>query len=90
MGRPKKKLPALLLKFVPIEIEDADIKSTILQQNNLRDLSDSVFQKKFTKRSFEDARHVVIEVSPCLRRKLLTIHKLQWSMCDVVDFITVT
>jgi len=32
MGRPKKKLPALLLKFVPIEIEDADIKSTILQQ----------------------------------------------------------
>jgi hypothetical protein len=92
VGRPKKKLPTLLLKFVPIEIEDADIKSTILQQNNLLHLSDSVLQKKFTKRSFEDARHVVIEVSPCLRRELLTIHKLklQWSMCEVEDFITVT
>ena len=77
VGRPKKKLPTLLHKFVPIEIDDADIKSTILQQNNLLHLSDSVLQKKFTKRSFEDARHVVIEVSPCLRRELLTIHKLK-------------
>jgi len=92
VGRPKKKLPTLLLKFVPIEMEDAEIKSTILQQNNLLHLSDSVLQKKFTKRSFDDARHVVIEVSPCLRRELLTIHKLklQWSMCEVEDFITVT
>lgn len=92
VGRPKKKLPALLLKFVPNEIEDADIKSTIIQQNNLHHLNESVLQKKFTERSFEDARHVVIEVSPCLRRELLTIHKLklQCSMCEVVDFITVT
>jgi hypothetical protein len=92
VGRPKKKFPTLLLKFVPNEIEDADIKSTILQQNNLHHLNDSVLQKKFTKRSFEDARHVVIEVSPGLRRELLTIHKLklQWSMCEVVDFITIT
>jgi hypothetical protein len=92
VGRPKKKLPTLLLKFVPIEIEDAEIKSTILQQNNLLHPSDSVLQKKFTKRSFDDARHVVIEVSPCLRRELLTIHKLklQWSMCEVENFLTVT
>jgi len=91
VGRPKKKLPTLLLKFVPIETEDADIKSTILQQNNLLHLSHSVLQKKFTKRSFEDARHVVIEVSPCVRRELLTLYKLklQWSMCEVVAFITV-
>jgi hypothetical protein len=92
VGRPKKKLPTLLLKFVPIEIEDAEIKSTILQQNNLLHLSDSVLQKKSTKRSFDDARHVVIEVSPCPRRELLAIHKLKlpWSMCEVEDFITVT
>ena len=52
----------------------------------------TLFQKKFTKRSFEDARHVVVEISLCVRRELLTIHKLklQWSMCEVVDFITVT
>ena len=92
MGRPKKKLPTLLLKFVPIEIEDADIKSTIIQQNNLLHLSHSIPQKKFSKRSFEEARHVVIEVSPCLGKELLTIHKLklQCSMCEVVAFITVT
>ena len=82
VGRPKKQLPTLLLKFVPIEIEEADIKSTILQQNNILHLRDSVLQKNFTKRSFEDARHVVIEISLCVRRQLLTIHelKLQWSM----------
>ena len=92
VGRPKKKLPTLLLKFVPNEVEDADIKSTILQQNNLAHLENIILQKKFTKRTFEDSRHVVIEVSPNLRRALLAIHKLklQWSMCDVVDFISVT
>jgi hypothetical protein len=47
--------------FVPKEIEAADIKSTIIQQNNLHHLNDSVLQKKFTKRSLEDARHVVNE-----------------------------
>ena len=50
VGRPKKKLPTLLLKFVPKEVEDADIKSTILQQNNLTHLEDGILQKKFTKK----------------------------------------
>lgn len=39
VGRPKKKLPTLL-SFVPKEIEDDDIKNTILQQNNLTHLED--------------------------------------------------
>jgi len=42
VGRPKKKLPTLLLPFVPKEVEDADIKHTILHQNNLIHLEDSI------------------------------------------------
>jgi len=76
---------------VPKEVEDVDIKNTILQQNNLTHLEDSILQKKFTKRTFEDSRHVVIEVSPNLRRQLLALHKLklQWCMCEVEDFISI-
>jgi hypothetical protein len=42
VGRPKNKLPTLLLSFVPKEVEDADIKHTILQQNNLIHMEDSI------------------------------------------------
>jgi hypothetical protein len=92
VGRPKKKLPTLLIKYVPKGVEDADIKNTILQQNHLTHLEDGILQKKFTKRTFEDSRHVVIEVSPNLRREILGLHKikLQWSMCKVEDFISIT
>jgi len=92
VGRPKKKLPSLLLSFVPKDVEDAIIKNTILQQNNLIHLEDSILHTKFTKRSFEDSRHVVIEVSPNLRRELLALKKikLQWSTCRVEEFVAVT
>ena len=92
VGRPKKKLPNLLLTFVPEEVEDADIKNTILQQNNLTHLEDPVLHKQFTKRTFEDSKHVVIEVSPKLRRELLALQKMkpQWCMCKVEDFVSVT
>jgi hypothetical protein len=92
VGRPKKKLPTLLLKFVPKEEEDADIKSTILQQSNLTHLEDTILQKKCIKRTSEDSRHIVIKVSPNTRRELLALHKvkLQWCMCKVEDFISIT
>jgi hypothetical protein len=91
VGRPKKKLPTLLLSFVPKEIED-DIKNTILLQNNLAHLADPILCTKFTKRTFEDSGHVVVEVSPHLRRELLNLQKikLQWCMCRVEDFVSVT
>jgi hypothetical protein len=90
--RPKRKLPALLVKFVPKEIEDEAIKDTILQQNNLSHIEDPVLNIKFTKRTFEDSRHVVIEVSPNIRRELVTLQKikLRWNMCKVEDFVVVT
>jgi hypothetical protein len=40
--RPKRKLPTLILKFVPKEVADAAIKDTVLQQNNLAHLEDSL------------------------------------------------
>ena len=90
--RPKRKLPTLILKFVPKEVADAAIKDTVLQQNNLAHLEDSLFNIKFTKSTFKDSRHVVIEVSSNLRRELEALQKikLHWTVCKVEDFIVVT
>jgi len=90
--RPKRKLPTLLLMFVPKDVEDAAIKDTILQQNNLTHIEDPVLNIKFTKRTFEDSRNVVIEVSPNLRRESVALQKIKlyWSMCKVEDFVVVT
>jgi len=92
VGIPRKKLPTLLLMFVPKEVVDDNIKNTILQQNNLTHLEDSTLHIKFTKRTFEDSRHVVLEVSPNMWRELLALHKhkIQWSMCKVEDFVSIT
>ena len=90
--RPKKKLTTLLLMFMPKEVEDGAIKDTILQQNNLAHLEDSILNIKFTKSTFEDSRHVVTEVSPNLRRELVALReiKLYWNLSTVEDFIVVT
>jgi hypothetical protein len=39
VGRPKRKLPTLLLIFVLKEVEDVDVKNIIHQQNNLNTYS---------------------------------------------------
>jgi hypothetical protein len=89
---PKRKLPILLLRFVPKEVEDAAIKGAILQQNNLAHLEDPILNIKFTESKFEDSRHVVIEVSPNLRRELVALRKIKllWNLCKVEDFIVIT
>jgi hypothetical protein len=90
--RPKSKVPTLLLMFVPKDVEDAEIKDTILHQNSLSHIEDPVLNIKLTKRTFEDSRHVVIEVSPNLRRELVALRKIKihWNMCRVEDFVVVT
>jgi hypothetical protein len=90
--RPKRKLPTLLLNYVPNEVDDEEIKDTIIHQNNLSHVADPILKVKFTKRSFNDARHVVVEVSPNLRRELIILAKIKvrWSMCRMEDFVAVT
>jgi len=89
---PKRRFPTLLFMFVPKELEDDEIKDTILHQNNVSHIEDPVLNIKFTKRMFVDSRHVVIEVSPNLRRELVALRKikLHWNMCKVEDFVVVT
>ena len=89
---PKGKLPTLLLMYVPKDMGDDKIKDTILHQNNLSHIEDPVLNIKFTKRTFEDSRHVVIEVSPNLRRELVALRKvkLHWNLCKVKDFVAIT
>ena len=53
---------------------------------------ETILNIKFTKRSFNEARHVVVEVSPNLRRELIILAKIKirWTMCSVEDFVAVT
>jgi len=90
--RAKRKLPTLLLMFVLKNVEDTAIKDTVLQQNNLSHVEDPVLNIKFTKRLFEESRHVVIEVSPNLRKELVALRKIKLycSMCKVQNFVVVT
>jgi len=90
--RPKRNLPTLLLTCVPEDVEDDVIKDTIPHQNNLSRTEDPELNKKFTKWTFEDSRHVVVEVSPNLRRELVALRKIKrhWNMCKVEDFVVVT
>jgi hypothetical protein len=94
VGRPKRKLPTLILKYsyVPNDVDNEEIKNTIIHQNNLSHLVGPTLNVKFTKRSFNEARHVVIEVSPKLMRELLILEKIKnwWSMCSDEDFVAVT
>jgi len=89
---PKRKLPTLLLMHVPRDVENEEIRDTVIHQNNLSPLEDPVLKVKSTKRTFDDSRHVVIEVSPKLRRKLVALRKikLHWSMCKVEVLVAVT
>lgn len=92
MERPKRKLPNLLIRFVPKEVVDTAIKDTILQQNNLAHLESTTLNIKFTRSTYDDSRHVVIEVSPNLRRELVALRKIKihWNVCKVEDFVMVT
>jgi hypothetical protein len=89
---PKRKLSTLLLMYVSKDVDDDVIKETILHQNNLSHIEDPVLNIKFTKRTFEDSRHIVVEVSPNLRKELVALRKikLHWNMCKVEDFVIVT
>jgi hypothetical protein len=77
---------------VPTEVKDAEIKDTILHQNNLSHVEDPVVNIKFTKKILKDSRHVVIEVGTDMRRELIALRKIKlyWSMCGVEDFIVIT
>jgi hypothetical protein len=77
---------------VPKDVGDDKIKDTILHQNNLSHIEGPVLNIKFTKRTFEDSRHVVIEVSQNLRRELVALRKvkLHWNLCKAKDFVAIT
>ena len=92
LEQPKKNLPTLLLKYVPLSVADEAFKDTILHQNNLTHLAVPVLNVKFRKKSFHDSRHVVIEVSPEVRREMIALNKLKmhWSICTFEDFIIIS
>ncbi|PSN32677.1 hypothetical protein C0J52_21741 [Blattella germanica] len=88
---PKKYLPTSLLVYVLKSIEDSEIKDIILLQNNLSHIEEPVLNVKFTKKIFKDSRHIVIEVSPNLRKAMVPMQKIKMrSKCKIENFIVVT
>jgi hypothetical protein len=73
-------------------VDNEEIRDIISHQNNLAHVVDPIINFKFTKRFFNDARPVVIEVSPNLRREIILLGKIKirWSMCRVEDFVVIT
>ncbi|PSN44033.1 hypothetical protein C0J52_16967 [Blattella germanica] len=61
--KPKRKLPTMLIKYVPKDVTDAELKNTLLHQNNLSHLEEREMNIKFTKKTFDDSRsrQLVIE-----------------------------
>ena len=45
---------------VPKDVENEEIRDTILHQNNLSHVEVPVLNIKFTKRTFEESRHVIV------------------------------
>jgi hypothetical protein len=72
-------------------VKNEEIKDTILHQNNLSHVEDPIPNIRFIKSTFEDGRHVAIEVSPNLRRELVALRKIKihWNMYKVEDVVVV-
>ncbi|XP_035219877.1 uncharacterized protein LOC118192959 [Stegodyphus dumicola] len=91
---PKKRNPVLLVKNVPNEIPNEDLLKVIFEQNPEVVESDenrSICSVRFTLKTFQFTRHVVIETHPMVRKRILNQARLKinWSICETDDFIII-
>ena len=93
--KQKKKRPLVILYNVPSEIKTEELTTDIYQQNFEGEMDEDTFQESFNpkfKTGPRDKAHVhhVIEVSPEMRKSILTKHKLylRFSAISVKDFLT--
>ncbi|GFS59445.1 hypothetical protein TNIN_446151 [Trichonephila inaurata madagascariensis] len=92
LGFPKRRNPAIIVKNVPNEVNNEDLKVFSEQNPEIVD-DESIRQCKvrFTLKTFQHTRHVVIETHPTDRKSILrqTRLKIIWSVCDVDDFLII-
>ncbi|GFX80693.1 uncharacterized protein TNCV_499601 [Trichonephila clavipes] len=91
---PKKRNPAIIIKNVPNEVKNEDLLKVITEQNPEIVVDDESIRQcrvRFTLKTFQHTRHVVIETHPTVRKSILrqTRLKIIWSACDVDDFLII-
>ncbi|GFW15813.1 gag-like protein [Trichonephila clavipes] len=89
---PKRRNPAIIVKNVPNKVNNEDLLKVITEQNPEIVVDDESIRQcrvRFTLKTFQHTRHVVIETHPTVRKSLLrqTRLKIIWSACDVDDFL---
>ncbi|GFS52362.1 uncharacterized protein TNCV_4850741 [Trichonephila clavipes] len=89
---PKRRNPAIIVKNVPNEVKNEDLLKVITEQNPEIVVDDESIRQcrvRFTLKTFQHTRHVVIETHPTVRKSILrqTRLKIIWSACDVDDFL---
>ncbi|GFW29087.1 uncharacterized protein TNCV_2356451 [Trichonephila clavipes] len=89
---PKRRNPAIIVKNVPNEVNNEDLLKVITEQNP-EIVDESIWQcrVRFTLKTFQHTRHVVIETHSTARKSILrqTRLKIIWSTCDVDDFLII-
>ncbi|GFS77503.1 integrase catalytic domain-containing protein [Trichonephila clavipes] len=91
---PKRRNPAIIVKKVPNEVNNEDLLKVITEQNPEIVVDDESIRQcrvRFTLKTFQHTRHVVIETHPTVRKSILrqTRLKIIWSACDVDDFFII-
>ncbi|GFT59989.1 uncharacterized protein TNCV_2686781 [Trichonephila clavipes] len=86
--------PDIIVKNVPNEVNNEDLLKVISEQNPEVVIDDESIRQcrvRFTLKTFQHTRHVVIETHPTVRKFILrqTRLKIIWSACDVDDFLII-
>jgi hypothetical protein len=95
---PIKKQPRIIIYNVSSEVTDTDLIDSIKKQNTTigdyiaQNQNQNITFKFFTKAKSQHIKHAVLEVSPQLRKIILSESKLNviWNRCNVADFTVVT
>jgi hypothetical protein len=87
---PKLRNPRMVIYNVPQDINVDNLEETIITQNPEIGLTQGDITAKFTFRTKQERRNMVIEVSSGMRKKLLhTKLKLGWLICGMDDYLVV-
>ncbi|GFY64361.1 uncharacterized protein TNIN_329621 [Trichonephila inaurata madagascariensis] len=91
---PKRRNPAIIVKNVPNEVNNEDLLQVISEQNPEIVVDDESIRQcraRFTLKTFQHTRHVVIETHPTVRKSIFrqTRLKIIWGVCDVDDFLII-
>jgi hypothetical protein len=85
---PKLRNPRVAMFNIPQDITLENVAETLTIQNPELDLKEEDVRAKFCYTTKGNTRHLVTEVDPGTRQKLMQAGiKLKWTICSVDDYI---